>query len=989
MRSILATFALAITLIACGNMTPSGDIFAVTTPANGGLTGGVTTGSANLSIRGDCATDQTVVWDGDSWECGDAASAITVVTPAQLGGATNNWNVGSTDPFVFVRAGATTPSTVTGITGGANGNWMKICNVIGNAGEVITYEPITFSVNNGASTAGNQLTSTASAADITIDRFECVELVYDGTSSRWRAVDHYVDLTAMTSGTGTTNTIPKFTGAYTIGNSVITDDGAGLVTVGGGLTVSSTTHITGTFWADSFVNLGANSGHTISIAGTTNHTAPVTVQDFRGTAITPAAITGSVNNWNPTGLSTATTVVIATSGSVSLTGLAGGSAGRRIRLYNDGANDIDVFHNSASSSVGNKIILVSAGTSKRLGGNRGCSMDLEYRGSLWYEVGFTCSVMPLESVSTSTSATLSGNTTVQDFRGTRVAVTFSSSAEDNHALSATATILRITASTTTVNFSGMTGGVGGRVLIIQNQPSSTQLVILRHNTTSTAANRFSSSFGEDETLEPGYEAVVMYDDTEQRWRIVSKNGRFKNSGLFTGQFTAYSVAGLYGDTTFGDDTTDDFFQDTGSKLYLGDVGGNTITSTATGTQNDFSPTNLDRATIVYLNPATPLTITGIALGRAGRMLTLCNISTVQVQLAQDSGSSTAANRLYLPAGLALNIPYTNYWNGGNSRECVDLVYNGTSSRWMAKGHITSQAVFETTSQLYSAGTFSSIGAATFNANITAGNDADDLTTFSNGPRGVNKYEGKHFEWSEEWLNVADLSGSGSPRSFLTGTWSGAGTGPTAVVTTGRPGVMAQPTGTSGTGYNAWITDRNALTFDDGSYTFSATVAPDTLAAVGSVEYGYVIGFFDTFNVLNQVDGCYFLYDKGNLATAPGTGNRGASGVDKWECWCSQSSTRTAYSMDGTIVSDGSFTTVNAPLVAATYQRLEIRMTGNTLAEFYVNGVKSCQISTNLPTGGSEYFGAGHMNVNSVGTTSRNLYVDQTRLDLTLTSARNP
>ncbi len=55
-------------------------------------------------------------------------------------------------------------------------------------------------------------------------------------------------------------------------------------------------------------------------------------------------------------------------------------------------------------------------------------------------------------------------------------------------------------------------------------------------------------------------------------------------------------------------------------------------------------------------------------------------------------------------------------------------------------------------------------------------------------------------------------------------------------------------------------------------------------------------------------------------------------------------------MDGSTVSDASFTTVSAPVVANTYVHLKLVLTGTSTAEFYYNGVKSCHISTNVPSG---------------------------------------
>lgn len=66
--------------------------------------------------------------------------------------------------------------------------------------------------------------------------------------------------------------------------------------------------------------------------------------------ITPSALTGNANDWNPTGLSTASTIRFATSAIWSITGLSGGADGRLVTLYNVGSFAA-IFPNESSSST--------------------------------------------------------------------------------------------------------------------------------------------------------------------------------------------------------------------------------------------------------------------------------------------------------------------------------------------------------------------------------------------------------------------------------------------------------------------------------------------------------------------------------------------------------------------------------------------------------------------------------------------------------------
>jgi hypothetical protein len=69
----------------------------------------------------------------------------------------------------------------------------------------------------------------------------------------------------------------------------------------------------------------------------------------------------------------------------------------------------------------------------------------------------------------------------------------------------------------------------------------------------------------------------------------------------------------------------------------------TVTTTSTGTQNDFAP-GLVGNTIVRCNNATLLTITGLAAGYDGQHVKFESIGAGQVDFPHQSASSSAANR---------------------------------------------------------------------------------------------------------------------------------------------------------------------------------------------------------------------------------------------------------------------------------------------------------------------------------------------------------
>jgi hypothetical protein len=113
--------------------------------------------------------------------------------------------------------------------------------------------------------------------------------------------------------------------------------------------------------------------------------------------------------------------------------------------------------------------------------------------------------------------------------------------------------------------------------------------------------------------------------------------------------------------------------------------GAVVTSTATGTQNDFSPTNWDaaepnKATVIEWNGTAPMLLTSLAGGTAGRVAIIRNNSTEQVIVFQSNGGGTAANRFKLAID---NRAHYLLLPG----DTITLVYNGTSSRWEGDGDI--------------------------------------------------------------------------------------------------------------------------------------------------------------------------------------------------------------------------------------------------------------------------------------------------------------
>lgn len=71
------------------------------------------------------------------------------------------------------------------------------------------------------------------------------------------------------------------------------------------------------------------------------------------------------------------------------------------------------------------------------------------------------------------------------------------------------------------NITGITQGWDGRVLVLENTGSND--AVLKHDVTSTAANRFYCPNGADFTLKANSAAALRYDGTSSRWRVMASN----------------------------------------------------------------------------------------------------------------------------------------------------------------------------------------------------------------------------------------------------------------------------------------------------------------------------------------------------------------------------------------------------------------------------------------------------------------------------------
>lgn len=96
-------------------------------------------------------------------------------------GANNNLTVNATTTTLRITPDAGGTSTITGLTGGADGRVLLLVN--------ITTDTYTLVNNSGSSSAGNKLILPGNA-NVTMGAADSIMLWYDSTSSVWRGINY-------------------------------------------------------------------------------------------------------------------------------------------------------------------------------------------------------------------------------------------------------------------------------------------------------------------------------------------------------------------------------------------------------------------------------------------------------------------------------------------------------------------------------------------------------------------------------------------------------------------------------------------------------------------------------------------------------------------------------------------------------------------------------------------------------------------------------
>lgn len=240
--------------------------------------------------------------------------------------------------------------------------------------------------------------------------------------------------------------------------------------------------------------------------------------------LSPAQITSAiVNDYSPTDLAIGENIFLNSNQLCGLTGLAGGGAGARVTLINRGSFDISLYIENALSTAANRFSFES---DIILRPKSSVSLQYSVTDSRWMRAdgGTKFSRVPQELIMEGviTPAQIAANQ--NDYAPSQGGNTF-----------ALVSIVRLS-SDASRNITGMVDvrdGVEKVLLNIGTNP----IVLKNADAGSTAANRF--DFGTDVTLAAKQSAVIRYDATDSRWKLVASTA---GSGVAAGAVTAQTLA---------------------------------------------------------------------------------------------------------------------------------------------------------------------------------------------------------------------------------------------------------------------------------------------------------------------------------------------------------------------------------------------------------------------------------------------------------------
>jgi hypothetical protein len=326
----------------------------------------------------------------------------------------------------------------------------------------------------------------------------------------------------LTTGTGTTNKVAKWTSATALGDSGITDDGttitlnsgAGGIVLGG---VGDTTTVT----AQMGVRIAPGGAAAVYVDGTALTYAVLGIGEIRGTRITAGVGAGAqaIVQWIQAGQTTWQAYEPASS--------------NELRFWNSVAGDILTLTNAGDVTTTNALTVT---TNLAVNGNA-----------------------TLGNASTD-SHLINGILTVQDLRGT--VQTSTATGTLDLTLNATTTVIRFN-SASQVDWIGLSGGTDGRVVFVQNYGAGNVFVYQEHVTPAAAARfKVDANTGSRLIVNTAGTAILVYNGAASRWQMYETSAYNRSGGSFLGDVSVVgnlSATGNLsgsGNCTLGDASTD-------------------------------------------------------------------------------------------------------------------------------------------------------------------------------------------------------------------------------------------------------------------------------------------------------------------------------------------------------------------------------------------------------------------------------------------------
>jgi hypothetical protein len=223
-----------------------------------------------------------------------------------------------------------------------------------------------------------------------------------------------------------------------------------------------------------------------------------------GNALSPDAITGDQNDYNPAGLVDATVVRISSNDIWTITGVATGANGRLVRFWNIGAFDIILSNENTLSSAANRLHL-PGGVNLRIRPDSATTLVYDVVTSRWRvaDLGPTGRIpAPFILSDTLNPAQITSDQNNYNPTGLATATYIFVNADAPH------------------NITGLKAQEFGRIIIFHN--SGDQVITLKHSDVgSTFGNRFDLSGSVDAIL-TSRDSIILRYNTTQFWEEVSR-----------------------------------------------------------------------------------------------------------------------------------------------------------------------------------------------------------------------------------------------------------------------------------------------------------------------------------------------------------------------------------------------------------------------------------------------------------------------------------